>query len=158
MQINARGVFEKPAVYPSDLHAAFTVLLVSANFETRRAIDRVLEALSVQVISCSTLSQARQALSVQRPNLIFCDERLADGSYEDVLNVNYEGLLPPPVVVLTRTGEWEFYMDATRRGAFDVIRSPWCPTDIELSMIRAAREEKQNGGRATRPASLAQSA
>jgi hypothetical protein len=41
-------------------------------------------------------------------------------------------------------------MDATRRGAFDVIRSPWCPTDIELSILRAAREEKQSVARAIR--------
>jgi DNA-binding NtrC family response regulator len=132
------------AAYPGALHTEFNVLLISPNFESRRAISKVLESLSLQVVSCSTLSQARQALSLQRPNLIFCDERLSDGGYEDFLKLDYEGRISPPVVVLTRTGEWEFYMDATRRGAFDVIRSPWCPTDIELSLIRAAREEKQS--------------
>jgi len=155
MQAKVQGLLEKPTVHPSDVQTAFTVLLISASFETRRIISKVLEALSVQVVSGSTLLQARQALSVQRPNLIFCDERLADGSYADVLTMDYDGRIPPPLVVLTRTGEWEFYMDATRRGAFDVIRSPWCPTDIELSLIRAAREEKQNAGRTARPASLA---
>jgi hypothetical protein len=36
-----------------------------------------------------------------------------------------------------------------RRGAFDVIRSPWCPTDIELCVIRAVREEKYNISKTT---------
>jgi hypothetical protein len=45
--------------------------------------------------------------------------------------------------VLTRAGEWNLYMDTMRRGAFDVIRH-WCPTDIELCLIRAVREEKYN--------------
>ena len=147
MQASVRRGLESSSSYRADGQAEFHVLLISGNFESRRMICKVLEALSVHVVSCSTLSQARHALLLQRPNLIFCDERLSDGVYDDILNLAPEGQISPPVVVLTRTGEWEFYMDATRRGAFDVIRSPWCPTDIALSLIRAARGEKQNGGR-----------
>ena len=144
MQTNVRDAFERPTAYQTTLQVGFNVLLISANFESRRTISKILEGLSIQVISCSSLSQARQVLSRQRANLIFCDERLPDGGYADLLDLDCEGRVSSPVVVLTRTGEWELYMDATRRGAFDVIRSPWCPTDIELSIIRAAREEKQN--------------
>jgi DNA-binding NtrC family response regulator len=128
--------------YESGLQDELTILVVSANLESRRTISRILEALSVQVIPCSTLAQTEQVLSLQRPNLIFCDERLPDGGYADLLELKPPGRIPPPIVVLTRNGEWELYMDATRRGAFDVIRSPWCPTDIELSLIRAVREER----------------
>jgi DNA-binding NtrC family response regulator len=150
LQTSIRRGFERPAAYRPEAQAEFKILLISGNFESRRTIGKVFEGLSIQVVSCSTLSQARQALLLQRPNLIFCDERLSDGGYEDFLDVDHEGRIAPPVVVLTRTGEWEFYMDATRRGAFDVIRSPWCPTDIELSILRAAREEKQSVARAIR--------
>jgi DNA-binding NtrC family response regulator len=149
-QANVRDVFESATAYQTTLQVEFNVLLISGNFDSRRTISKILEALSIQVISCSSLSQARQVLALQRPNLIFCDERLPDGSYTDLLDFDSESPVPPPVVVLTRTGEWELYMDATRRGAFDVIRSPWCPTDIELSLIRAAREEKQNKAKAMR--------
>jgi DNA-binding NtrC family response regulator len=152
MQAHIRRVFEAPAAYQTGIETEFTVLLIASNLESRRTVRNVLEALSIEVISCSTLSQARQSLSLQRPNLIFCEERLPDGGYEDLLDVDYEGRVPPPLVVLTHTGEWDLYVDATRRGAFDVIRSPWCPTDIELSLIRAAaaREAKQNASRAIR--------
>lgn len=143
-QAHTRRVFEAPAAYQTGLRADFMVLLISSNLESRRTVSNVLEALSIDVISCSTLSQARQALSLQRPNLIFCEERLPDGDYADLLSARCEGRIAPPLVVLTRTGEWDLYMDATRRGAFDVIRSPWRPTDIELSLIRATREGKQN--------------
>ena len=150
MQATIRRAFEAPAAYRTQLQAEFQVLLISGNLETRRAISKVLEALFIKVVSCSTLSQARQALSLQRPNLIFCDERLSDGGYEDFLDLDHERRIASPVVVLTRTGEWEFYMEATRRGALDVIRSPWCPTDIELTIIRAAREQKQKVARPVR--------
>jgi DNA-binding NtrC family response regulator len=134
--------FEISTTYEFGLQDQLTVLVVSANLESRRAVSRVLEALFVQVIPCSTLAQIEQVLSLQRPNLIFCDERLPDGDYADLLALKLPGRIPPPIVVLTRNGEWELYMDATRRGAFDVIRSPWRPTDIELSLIRGVRKEK----------------
>jgi DNA-binding NtrC family response regulator len=150
MQANIRRGFESSTRYQTGVQVEFKVLLISPNLESRRTISKVIEELAIQVISCSTLSQARQALELQRPNLIFCDERLPDGGYVDLLDLDYQDRIHPPVVVLTRTGEWDLYMEATRRGAFDVIRSPWCPTDIKLSLIRAAREEKQNGARAIR--------
>jgi DNA-binding NtrC family response regulator len=130
--------------YETGMQDALTVLVVSADLESRRSVTKALEALSVQVISCSTLSQAEQVLSFQRPHVIFCDERLPDGGYADFLELKDPCRISPPIVVLTRNGEWDLYMDATRRGAFDVIRSPWCPTDIELSLIRGAREERHS--------------
>lgn len=132
---------ERSIRYETGIQDALTVLVVSADLESRRSVTKILEALSVHVIPCSTLNQAEQVLSLQRPHLVFCDERLPDGGYADLLVLKDPGNIPPPIVVLTRNGEWELYMDATRRGAFDVIRSPWCPTDIELSLIHGAREE-----------------
>jgi hypothetical protein len=40
----------------------------------RRAVNKTLEELPMQVISCSIVSQAEQVLSLQHLNLIFCDE------------------------------------------------------------------------------------
>ncbi len=142
MRENAAHRFEISTTYESGLQDELTILVVSANLESRRTVSNILEALSVNVIPCSTLAQTEQVLLLQSPSLIFCDERLPDGGYADLLELKLPGGITPPIVVLTRNGEWELYMDATRRGAFDVIRSPWCPTDIELSFIRAVREER----------------
>lgn len=150
MPTNRDHVREKPLTHQSGMQDEVKILVVSASLEHRRTVNKILEELSMQVISCWTLSQAEEALSRRRPNLIFCDERLPDGSYSALLQLNCPGRVPPPVVVLTRTGEWDLYIDATRRGAFDVIRSPWCPTDFELCVIRAVREEKYNISKTTR--------
>jgi DNA-binding NtrC family response regulator len=143
ISVNKSYAFENPLTHPATTLDHFTALVVSADLESRRAVTKILDALSIQTTSCSTLAQAQEALSRQPLNLIFCDERLPDGAYTDLLEVNHTRTIAPPLVVLTRTGEWELYMDATRHGAFDVIRSPWCPTNIELSVIRALKEEKQ---------------
>ncbi|MGC1619330.1 MAG: hypothetical protein WA765_12650 [Candidatus Acidiferrum sp.] len=142
MREDAGHRFEISTTYESELQEQITVVVVSGNLENRRTVSKVLEALSVHVVPCSTLAQTEQVLSLQHPSLIFCEERLPDGDYADLLELKVLGGMPPPLVVLTRNGEWELYMDATRRGAFDVIRSPWCPTDIELSFIRGVREER----------------
>ncbi len=141
LQANFGHSFDQATIYEQPSRE-LRVLLVSPNLENRRAVSRILEEIGVIVIPCSSLEQAQQALSLQGPHLAFCEERLPDGDYSDLLEMKNGDGAQPLVVVLTRTGEWELYMDATRRGAFDVIRSPWCPTDIELSVIRAAREEK----------------
>jgi DNA-binding NtrC family response regulator len=134
--------FERAATQPTGTQDEFRILIVSADLESRRKVSKILEALSVNTTCCSTLTQAAEVLLLQNPQLIFCDEHLPDGCYRDLLEPKHPGRCPRRVVVLTRTGEWDLYMAATRGGAFDVIRDPWCPTDIELSLIRALREEK----------------
>lgn len=117
-------------------------LLVSPRIEVRKPLLRVLESISADVICCSTRAQADEVLCHQSFEVVFCDEHLADGSYADLIHAcHYEGKIPR-VVVATRIGEWEFYFDALRKGAFDVVRSPWYATDVEMTVIRALHEEE----------------
>jgi DNA-binding NtrC family response regulator len=118
-------------------------LLVSPDMEVRRSLLRTLEALSANVIVCSTRAQAEEVLSSQTVEIVFCDELLPDGSYCDLIHSFDSDHGIPRVVVTTRTGEWELYFEATTKGAFDVIRSPWYATDVELAVVRALREQNQ---------------
>ena len=124
------------------LHRA-RALLVSPHMEVRRPLLRTLEALSVDVIVCSTRAQAEEVLSRQAVEIVFCDEHLPDGSYCDLIHSSGLDHGIPCVVVTTRNGEWELYFEATGKGAFDVIRSPWYATDVELAVIRALRGQDQ---------------
>jgi DNA-binding NtrC family response regulator len=120
---NRGPVFEKPQTRQSEMQDEVAILVVLANLESRRTVNKILEELSTQIISCSTLSEAEQILSLRRPTLIFCDERLPDGSYIDLFQLKQSGRIPPPVVVLTRTGEWDLYMDATRREKYNISKT-----------------------------------
>ena len=119
------------------------VLLVSPHMEVRGRLLRTLEALPADVFVCSTRAQAEEVLSRQAVEIVFCDEHLPDGSYCDLIHSSGPNYGIPRVVVTTRTGEWELYFEATTNGAFDVIRSPWYATDVELAVIRALREQDQ---------------
>jgi DNA-binding NtrC family response regulator len=116
-------------------------LLVSPDMDVRRPLLRALETLCADVIVCLTRAQAEEVLSRQAVEMVFCDEHLPDGSYCDLIrSFGPDGAIPR-VVLITRTGEWELYFEATSKGAFDVIRSPWHATDLELAVIRACREQ-----------------
>lgn len=116
-------------------------LLVTPDMEVRRPLLRSLETLSADVIVCSTRAQGEEVLSTQTIEIVFCDEHLPDGSYCDLIRSFDSDHRIPRVVVTTRTGEWELYFEATTKGAFDVIRSPWYRTDVEMAVSRARREQ-----------------
>ena len=118
-------------------------LVVSPHLEVRRPLLRALEALSADVIVCSTREQAVDVLSKQAVEIVFCDDHLPDGCYGDLIHPKHYDHRIPRVAVITRTGEWELYFEAIAKGAFDVIRSPWYATDVEMTVIRALREEDQ---------------
>jgi DNA-binding NtrC family response regulator len=119
------------------------VLVASPQLEVRQALIRTLDRLSADVISCSTRSQAEEVLARQEVDLVFCDEHLPDGSYSDLTHTNHWNHKIPRIVVATRHAEWDFYFEALRKGAFDITRSPWHATDVEMVLIRALRDECQ---------------
>jgi DNA-binding NtrC family response regulator len=127
----------------------FDVLIVSTSMEDRNALMQVLNDLSTNVISCCTLRQAEEVLSQQAIGLVFCDQRLPDGTYRDLLAVRPAGQKMPRVVVTTRVGGWEDYTEATLLGAFDVIPCPLHPTNVELTVIRAMHNEEQKAAYTT---------
>ncbi len=126
------------------MNGSLEVLVASSQLENRQALIHVLEALSANVISSSSIQQACEVLSKRPIELVFCDDQLPDGSYRDLLPAtrSRQGQTAR-VVVTTRTGEWDEYLEAMRLGAFDFIRGPMHPTDVELVVLRAQHEQDQ---------------
>jgi DNA-binding NtrC family response regulator len=105
---------------------------------------RILEDLRVSTFASATLAEAEEVLSGQRVALVFCDDRLADGSYRDLLESLRTWKQSPHTVVTTRTGDWKEYLEALGLGAFDMIQYPYKPTDVELNVIRVMCGSDQN--------------
>jgi DNA-binding NtrC family response regulator len=119
------------------------VVVAAASLENRKPLLRVLEDLSLNTISCSSFEQISEVLSRQDVLVVFCEESLGDGSYRDLLCAPEVREHDARIVVTIRTGDWGEYLDAMRLGAFDAIRCPLQPTDIELVVLRALREQRQ---------------
>ena len=115
-------------------------LVVSSEVEVRKPLLRSLQWLQVDAIVCADLREAEEALSEHFVDVVFCDDRLPDGSYADLLRRSSSKA--PRIVVTTRTGDWELYFEALGKGAFDVIQSPCYSTHVEMTITRVLREEE----------------
>ena len=118
------------------------ILVVSPELEHRRALTSILEREGWDTLCASRVSEVQEVLGRANINLVFCDRRLADGTYRDVLAVT--GSLPRNVhvVVTSRLADWDEYLEALHHGAFDLIASPCQPTDVVWSIIQAKREDQ----------------
>jgi len=115
------------------------ILIVSCRPENRKMLLRVFEGLPIDSYSAPTISQAREALKSRPFSVVFCEERLSDGSYRDLLRDLRSAWEGTRFVVLLCTGEWEEYLEALHLGAEEVLRCPLQPTDIDLALIHAMR-------------------
>jgi DNA-binding NtrC family response regulator len=116
------------------------ILVVSARLENKRALLRILQDLPVSAFTASTVQQAHEVLSAHSIRVIFCEESFADGSYRDLLPAVRTPQTRTPLVLMLSTGEWEEYLEAMSLGATEALRCPLQPTDVELTLIRVARE------------------
>ena len=120
------------------------LLIVSSRLENKKALLNVVQGLPVDVHTSPTIEHAWEVLMGQPIDVIFCDERLPDGSYPDFLSaVRSEHPTTRFVVLLTSEDDWQDFLQAIRLGASDVLRGSYQPTDVELALMRAGREVAQ---------------
>ena len=119
------------------------ILVVSSEIENRRALNEILRKEGHETICASRVSECREALQTQNIALIFCDRRLSDGNYHDVVAAARSAHQFAKVVVTSRLADWDEYLDALHHGAFDLIASPCQPTDVLWAIVQARRESTE---------------
>ena len=118
------------------------ILVVSPELEHRRTLAAILQRDGWDTLCASKVSDVEEVLARTNVNLVFCDRRLADGSYRDVLTLTRSLNRTVRVVVTSRLADWDEYLEALHHGAFDLIASPCQPTDVVWAIIQAKREEQ----------------
>jgi DNA-binding NtrC family response regulator len=118
---------------------ALPILIVSCRPENRKMLLRVFEDLPIDSYSASSIRQAKEALRSRSFSVVFCEERLPDGAYADLLKELKNAQQSTRLLVMLCTGEWEEYLEALRLGAEEVLRCPLQPTDVDLALIHAMR-------------------
>ena len=117
----------------------------------RQAVQTAMSNWSLEVQSCSTVQEARSALRGGRHPVILCEDRLPDGSYEDILKLLGGKLERTRVVVMAATDLDECYRQAHALGVFDVIASPCQRTDVQWIVIRAVQDHQHRSVFRPRP-------
>jgi two-component system response regulator AtoC len=126
------------------MEAAPQILIVSPELEHRRALNEILRKEGHETICASRVSECQEALQTQNVSLIFCDRRLSDGNYRDVVEASRAARRHARVIVTSRLADWDEYLDALHNGAFDLIASPCQPTDVLWAIVQVRREDRQH--------------
>jgi DNA-binding NtrC family response regulator len=123
------------------MEATSQILIVSSELEHRRKLNDIVRQEGYETMCASRVSECEEALGTQNISLIFCDRRLSDGNYRDIISTLRASNQPARVVVTSRLADWDEYLDALHHGAFDLISSPCQPTDVLWAIVQARREE-----------------
>jgi DNA-binding NtrC family response regulator len=120
---------------------AAQVLVVTQDSENRRALLAILNRYGCNPVCAERVNGCRELLSANAFAFVFCDRRLPDGTYFELLSIVRS--LHPDVrlVVTSRHADWDEYVEALHYGAFDLIASPCQERDVCSALAQAQRED-----------------
>ncbi|MGH9403944.1 MAG: hypothetical protein ACRD2P_17830 [Terriglobia bacterium] len=105
------------------------VLVAMSDSDGRSALASTLAARGLDAVIASTLRETRTILNHEQVAVVFCQNKLEDGAFNDLLGEDLKGKIP--VVVCSPSYEPGVYMDAMSKGAFDFIAYPYAQREIE---------------------------
>jgi DNA-binding NtrC family response regulator len=119
------------------------VLVVSSDLEHRGKLASILQKKGWSPLQASRLNECHDLLAKQKVGLVFCERRLADGTYRELISAAQISARRVPVVVTSRLADWDEYLDALRHGAVDLIASPCKPSDVFSAIVQAERADHE---------------
>jgi DNA-binding NtrC family response regulator len=119
------------------------VLVVSSDLEHRGKLASILQKKGWSPLQASRLNECHELLAKQKVGLVFCERRLADGSYRELISAAQISARKVPVVVTSRLADWDEYLEALRHGAVDLIASPCKPSDVFSAIAQAERADHE---------------
>jgi DNA-binding NtrC family response regulator len=122
------------------------ILVVSSELEHRRMLTSILNREGWDTVCASKVADCDEVLARENVNLVFCDRRLADGTYRDIVAITRSLSRNVRIVVTSRLADWDEYLEALHHGAFDLIASPCQPTDVVWAILQAKREDQGRAG------------
>src|SRR5438270_3778470 len=87
------------------------ILVVSSDLDHCRALTSILQKEGWSPLVASGLIESRDLIAQGNVGLVFCERRLADGTYHDLLAVTQIPERRVPVVVTSRLADWDEYLE-----------------------------------------------
>lgn len=108
-------------------------LVVSSDEKVQQDLADIVTRCGLIPFRAFTVGESRRILARQEIGLVVSDDRLIDGTYEDLLAAAKVTRTAPLVIVVSMTGDWPDYFRATSGGAFDFLAYP--PIRGELARV-----------------------
>jgi DNA-binding NtrC family response regulator len=97
----------------------------------RGNLGEALLLCGVAPIFAASIADAAYHLATSSISFVLCEHHLPDGPYAELLSVSRALAAPPPVVVVSPTGDWPDYFEAIDRGAYDFLAYPLIPGELQ---------------------------
>ena len=115
-------------------------LIICNQGEDRQRIAASALKCGLNPICCSNLEEARTLLPQEEFRLVLCKDILADGDFHVVWREVKKSMVHTPVIVLSRSTDWDSYLKAIGAGALDFIVCPPNPLEAETIIWSALAE------------------
>lgn len=100
------------------------VLVVFPSDEHRTSLLKAVADAGMAPLFCGSLEEAREAIRSENIQVVICEDLLSEKALKVILKQARNRTRPIPVIVSSRTGEWEEFLKALRQGAFDYLVLP----------------------------------
>jgi two-component system response regulator PilR (NtrC family) len=120
-----------------------TLLAISPNQEDRQFLQDILDIDRWTVQGARNLQEATDLLQL-KPSLVICEKDLPDGSWKDVFRQARGLHNPPPLVVVSRHADEQFWAEVLNLGGYDVLLKPFELSEVRRVMGMALRHGKNN--------------
>ena len=115
-------------------------LMLAIDLAASQCIGEALDRCGFEPVLLSTVAELRSWIREPDISVLVCEEVLRDGNYKEVLRVSRGVGGHIPVVVFSRLGEWDQYLEAIRLGASDCLRYPFRTGELRWVVNRALQE------------------
>lgn len=106
-------------------------LIAFSDSDKMMAVCSALGETELDLELCSTMSELSARLKQDRIDLVFCQARLADGTFRDLLRILDSFQTPAAVVVCSDFYDKGTYIEAMSLGAFDYLAFPYSKSEVE---------------------------
>ena len=113
------------------------VLVTGCDAGKRTALLNILEEYGLEPMIASNVEETRQILERRPMHVVFCEDRLPDGGFREILCLVKANRPEVQVVVSSMLGDVHEYSEAMNLGAFDFIAHPYRSSEI-ISVVHGA--------------------
>ena len=114
------------------------VLVIFQSDENRAELLHAIVAAGMVPKVCNHLAEVKQFSDDAA--VIICEDQVAKEMFRKTLFEAQNRAIPIPVIVASRTGEWDEFLSALRDGAFDYLVLPPSIQEVRRLLLLAVRE------------------
>ena len=110
-------------------------------------LREILAELSWEFRTAANCLQAREQLRRNRVTVVFCESKLGDGTWKDILAHIRDQGQPPLLIVTSRVADEYLWAEVLNLGGYDVLAKPFSQTEIRHALTTVSLWPAQSAPR-----------